>query len=455
LEAHLVQIAPFVDEGLGNSSYLVELGDGRALVVDPVRDVEPYVRFANQQRLRLAYSLETHLHADFVSGSLELARLGATILAPRGGHAEFRHRPLDDAEEHDLGGLVLRGIGTPGHTPEHLSYLILDGSHPAALFSGGALIVGSVARTDLISPEQTEPLARALFRALRDRILPLPDALPVYPTHGAGSFCSAPGTGERTTTIGRERVSNPLLSAPDEDAFLQRLTAGLGSYPEYFLRLREMNRRGPAVYGSELPILAQLTPAELRAATDAGAELIDVRRIAHFAAGHIPGALSIALRPEFASWLGWLVEADRALVFVADADQDREELVRQCLKIGYERLAGELAGGMEAWRAAGLLELRTELSADAPAPQTPILDVRQSNEYFAGHVPAAIHVELGSVSGQAASLAATNPVLMCGHGERGMTGASLLERHGSRPAVFLGGPNEMVQTRGERLASGG
>ncbi|MEO6294339.1 MAG: rhodanese-like domain-containing protein [Candidatus Limnocylindria bacterium] len=450
----MVQITPFIDEGLGNSSYVVDLGDGRALVVDPVRDVVPYLRFAEQQGLTLAYSLETHLHADFVSGSRELARLGATVLAPRGGHAEFPHQPLEAQEEHDLGGLILRGIGTPGHTPEHLSYLFLDGRHPAALFSGGALIVGSVARTDLVSPEQTEPLARALFRALRDRILPLPDELPVYPTHGAGSFCSAPGIGERTTTIGRERASNPLLSAPDEDAFLRLLTAGLGSYPDYFLRLREVNRRGPAIYGSQLPSLAQLTPPQLQAALDAGAELIDVRPVSHFASGHIQGALSIALRPAFASWLGWLVEADRALVFVADADQDRHELVRQCLKIGYEHLAGELASGMEAWRAAGLPEQRVELSSDPPAPEAPILDVRQASEYVAGHVAGANHVELGSLADLAASLPANNPVVMCGHGERAMTAASLLERTGSRPAVFLGGPLEMARARGEQLARG-
>jgi hydroxyacylglutathione hydrolase len=269
-------ITPFVDEGLGNSSYLVDLGEGRGLVVDPVRDVEPYQRFAAGRHLELAYSLETHLHADFVSGSRELAGQGATILAPRGGDLAFPHRPLEHDEEYDLGGLSLRGVGTPGHTPEHLSYLLLDGERPVALFSGGALIVGSVARTDLISPEQTEPLARALFRALRDRILPLPDDLPVHPTHGAGSFCSAPGTGERTTTIGQERASNPLLSAPDEETFLRRLTAGLGSYPAYFLRLREVNRRGPAVYGAEPPRLEQLTAARLQAAVAAGAELLDV-----------------------------------------------------------------------------------------------------------------------------------------------------------------------------------
>jgi hydroxyacylglutathione hydrolase len=450
----LVEITPFIDEGLGNSSYLVDLADGRGLVVDPVRDVLPYVRHAAQHRLRLAYSLETHLHADFVSGSRELATLGATILAPGDGHLAFPHRPLQDGEEYDLGGLTLRAVGTPGHTPEHLSYLLLDGRRPVALFSGGALIVGSVARTDLISPEQTEPLARALYRALRDRIPPLPDELAVYPTHGAGSFCSAPGAGERTTTIGQERASNPLLTAPDEETFLRRLRAGLGSYPSYFLRLREVNRRGPAVYGSEAPRLEQLTPTRLQSAVAAGAELIDVRPISHFARGHIPGALSIQLRPAFASWLGWLVDPQRSLVFVADADQDRDELVRQCLKIGHEELAGEVGGGMASWRAANLAEQQIELSPGPPAPSATVLDVRQASEYVAGHVPAAIHVELGSIGAQAMGPAPVNPVVMCGHGERAMTGASMLERSGSRPSVFLGSPRDLARARGEQLVRG-
>jgi len=211
----LVTITPFVDEGLGNSSYLVEIGDGRPLVVDPTRDVAPYARAAERHGLRLAYSLETHLHADFVSGSRELARLGAAVLVPRAGRHGYPHRGLMDSEDVDRGGLTLRTIGTPGHTPEHVAYLLLDGPRPVALFSGGALLVGSVARTDLISPDQTVPLARRLYRALRYRILALPDELPVYPTQGAGSFCSAPGGGERTTTIGRERTTNPLLAAPD------------------------------------------------------------------------------------------------------------------------------------------------------------------------------------------------------------------------------------------------
>jgi hydroxyacylglutathione hydrolase len=450
----LVTIIPFVDEGLGNSSYLIDLGDGRGLVVDPTRDVTSYARVAEQRSLRVAYSLETHLHADFVSGSRELAWLGAKVLAPRAGGIEFPHRGLDDGEEVDLGGLTLRAIGTPGHTPEHLAYLLLDGTRPVALFSGGALLVGSVARTDLIGPDQTEPLARQLHRALRYRILALPDDLPVYPTHGAGSFCSAPGGGERTTTIGRERMANPLLAAPDEDTFVRRLTAGLGTYPDYFLRLREVNRRGPAVYGDSPPVLRRLVPDELEAAVRDGAELIDVRPVEAFAAGHIPGALSIALRESFASWLGWLVAADRSLVFVLDEKQDRTELVRQSLKIGYEHLAGDLAGGMAAWRAAGRPEMRTELLRNPTTLREPVLDVRQTAEYASGHIPGASLVELGSLREHTNDLAVEPVTVMCGHGERAATGASLLERAGGRPKVFLGSAEDWSRSLRRPLATG-
>jgi hydroxyacylglutathione hydrolase len=324
----LVDIVPFVDDGLGNSSYLVDLGDGRGLVLDPTRDVTPYVHAAASLELQLVFSVETHLHADFVSGSRELARLGARVLAPRAGGLEFPHRGLEDGAEFDLGGLSLRALATPGHTPEHLGYLLLDRSRPVALFSGGALLVGSVARTDLIAPDQTVPLARQLYRALHERILSLPDDLPVYPTHGAGSFCSAPGGRERTTTIGRERTSNPLLAAPNEDAFVARLLGGLGTYPTYFLRLREVNRRGPRIYGDAPPALPRLAPVEFEAATDAGAELIDARPVEAYGAGHIPGALSIALRDAFTSWLGWLVDPGRPLAFVLDSAQAQRWCIR-------------------------------------------------------------------------------------------------------------------------------
>jgi glyoxylase-like metal-dependent hydrolase (beta-lactamase superfamily II) len=199
-------IHPVVDEGLGNSAYVVELGDGRALVVDPARDPTPYLELARWRRQRIAYTVETHLHADFLTGSRELAAAeGAQVLAPRKSRLGFAHRGLEDGEEVDLGGLILRTVATPGHAPEHVSYLLLDAGRPMGLFSGGALLVGTVARTDLASPELTEPLARAAYRSLHQRLLRLPDELGVYPTHGAGSFCSAPAGAERTTTIGAER----------------------------------------------------------------------------------------------------------------------------------------------------------------------------------------------------------------------------------------------------------
>ena len=445
-------IVPIVDEGLGNSSYLVDLGDRRALVIDPGRDPAPYMAVAAQRRLRLAYVAETHLHADFVSGSRELAAQGAQVFAAAAGHTVFPHRGLGDGTELDLGGLTLRALATPGHTPEHLCYLLLDGRQPRALFSGGSLLVGAVARTDLIAPERTEELARNLWRSLHEQVLALPGDLAVYPTHGAGSFCSAPAGNARTTTIGAERATNPLLGAPGEDAFVKLLLEGLGSYPPYFARLREVNRRGPTVYGPEPPALARLDSGQVRNLADHGA-VVDVRPIAAFAAGHIPGSLSIPLREAFATWLGWLVEADRPVVVVLDRFQDRAEVVRQAHKIGYERLAGELVGGMAAWSAAGLPIRRIRLVPAAEAAGT-ILDVRQDAEFAAGHIPGALHVELGSLGGT--GIAAGGPLtLICGHGERAMSAASILAAAGHRDlAVAVGGPSDWAAASGRPLTTG-
>jgi hydroxyacylglutathione hydrolase len=443
-------IVPFVDEGLGNSSYLVDLGDGRALAIDPSRDPAPYLAEAERRRVHVAFAAETHLHADFVSGSRELAALGATVLGSAAGGLRFPHRGLDDGDEVDLSGITLRALGTPGHTPEHLSYLLLDGARPSALFTGGSLLVGAVARTDLISPARTEDLARAMYRSIRDRIMPLPDDLPVYPTHGAGSFCSAPASAERTTTIGRERATNPLLAAPDEDAFVELLLSGLGTYPPYFLRLRGVNRCGPRVYG-HTPRLPRLTAAAVRQRMSEGAEVVDVRPAAASAAGHVPGSLSIALRPAFASWLGWLVSPDRPIVVILDADQDRTDLVNQALKVGYEHLAGELAGGIAAWRAADFEEHRLSLIDARELPEIPLLDVRQAAEYHAGHIPGAVAVELGALA--AADDLVPGPLaVMCGHGERAMTGASVLERTGrTAVVVVVGGPDDWATIPGNRL----
>jgi hydroxyacylglutathione hydrolase len=344
----------------------------------------------------------------------------------------------------------LHAIATPGHTPDHLAYLLCEDGRPAALFSGGSLMVGTVGRTDLLGAELRDDLARQLYRALRDEILPLPDDLAVYPTHGAGSFCSAPGASERTTTIGRERATNPMLAATDEDAFVEQLVAGFGTFPSYFSRLPEMNRLGPRLYSTP-PTLARLHADEVRDFLARGAVVVDIRPIDAFAAGHIPGALSIELRAVFASWLGWLVDPDRPLVFVIDDDQDRAELVRQCLSVGYEQFAGELDGGMAAWRADAQPEARIELvGPDAAA--APILDVRQSNEYDAGHVPGSVHIELGSLSNAAAQLPDGPVTVMCGHGERAMSGASILAAHGrGEVSVLRGGPAEWSAATGHPL----
>ncbi len=446
-----MDIRTFTDEGLGNSTYLVEIGDRRALALDAPRDVSALRKAAEDGGLSIAYAVETHLHADFISGSRELSAVGATVVGARAANLAFPHRGLEGGETLDLGDLTLEAIATPGHTPEHLSYLLRDGAVPLGLFTGGALLPGSVARTDLIAPDQTEPLARALYRSLHDRIMTLPDDLVVYPTHGGGSFCSTAATGERTTTIGRERATNPLLAAPDENTFVARLAESFGTYPTYFTRLRELNRRGPRIIRG-VPSLPRLDLPEVDRLLAAGAELIDARSMEAFAAGHIPGSLSIALRPAFASWLGWMVLPDQPLVFVFDEEQDRADLVRQALGIGYEMLAGEVAGGFEAWRDADRPVATTVLTRTAAAG--PVLDVRQASEFRAGHVHGAAAVELGSLALQAAEVP-QGVTVMCGHGERAMTAASLLERSGRDVAVFEGSPRDWARSSREPLERAG
>ena len=447
------EIVPLVDEGLGNSSYLVSLGDGRALVVDPRRDPTPYLELAERLNLRIVFAVETHLHADFISGSRELAAFGATVLAPLASHLATAYGGLEDREEVDLGGFTLRAVATPGHTPEHLAYLLLDGSKPVALFSGGAVLPGGAARPDLIGPEQTEPLARDLYRSAHQRLSNLPDALAVYPTHGAGSFCSAGAGRQRTTTLGQERHESPLFAAAGEDAFVRQLLNGLGTYPPYFLRLRTVNQREARLYGVRPPELARLSIDELRGQQAAGAIVIDVRPFVDFARGHIPGALSIALRPAFASWLGWIVPAGRPLVFVRAPSQDGRDLVEQCLKIGYENLVGELEG-IDAWRAAGLPVSTIALRPVHEELQGSSLDVRQASEFASGRIPGAQHVELGSVMAVAGAIPAGPLTIYCGHGERAMTAASLLEGQGRASLAVLDGGFDAWRSAKRPIATG-
>jgi hydroxyacylglutathione hydrolase len=446
-------LIPLIDEGLGNSAYLADLGDGRALAVDASRDLRALRQAASRRGLRVAFAADTHLHADFLTGAVQLATdEGATVLAAAAGHRAFRHTALADGDEVDLGGLRLRALTTPGHTDEHLSYLLLDGARVLGVFTGGSLIVGSAARTDLLGAGRAEELARAQYRSLR-RLAALPDATPVWPTHGAGSFCSAPPGAARVTTIGAERAANPLLAAADEDAFARRLLASVGSYPAYFARLAEINRRGPALVTSA-PRLAPLTPAALGFLMDRGSWLIDVRPIADFAAGHISGAVSIPLRDQFATWLGWLVPGGTPLGFVLAVGQDPAEVAWQALKIGYEKLAGQLDGGMATWQADGRPVEHTVLVTAGSMDGRAVLDVRQDAEYVAGHVPGAAHTELGDLPGRVQDVPG-EAVVMCGHGERAMTAASMLQRAGHTGlSVLAGGAQDWATATGRPLQEG-
>lgn len=448
-----IGVIPLVDEGLGNSAYLLDLDDGRALAVDASRDLRALREAAERRGLRVAYAADTHLHADFLTGAVQLARLdGAQVLASAAGDREYPHTGLGDGDEVDLGGLRLRALATPGHTHEHVAFELLDGSRTLGVFTGGSLIVGSAARTDLVSPERTEELARAQYRSLQ-RLARLDDDVAVWPTHGAGSFCSAPPGAERTSTIGTERATNTLLRAESEDAFVTQLLDSLGSFPPYFLRLGEVNRRGPALVEGD--VLTLLAPAAVARMAASGAQLVDVRPVRDFGAGHVPGSVSIPLRPVFATWLGWLVEADQPIVVVRNADQDPAEILWQARKVGYDQIAGELDGGLAAWSAAGEPTGSIPVAGVEALDGARVLDIRQDTEYDAGHVADADHIELGALAGRAEHLPDESLVVMCGHGERAMGAASLLALAGHhRVTVLDGGPQDWADRSGNPLEVG-
>jgi hydroxyacylglutathione hydrolase len=446
-----MRVHEFVDEGLGHSSYVIDLGDSSAALVDPPRFPIAQESLVTALGLRLLWTMDTHSHADYVTGSPALAaRSGATFIAPAASRLESPHRPVGDREHVSLAeGLELVALATPGHTPDHHAYALFEGGTPMALFSGGSLMVGTVGRTDLCGPDLAVPLAHEMFTALR-RFDDLPGELKVYPTHGAGSFCSAPGASQRTSTLDHERTTNPLFSITDEDEFVGRLVAGFGTFPTYFARLPELNRLGPVRYDS-LPHLTALNPEDVDRHVASGGIVVDARPVAAFSAGHVPGSLSNTLRPVFASWLGWLVEPQRPLVFVLDDGQDRDDLVRQCLDVGHELLVGELAGGVDAWCDSGRTINSIPL-VDPAGMSGQVIDVRQANEYATGHVPGAVNIELGAVSHTAVTSGTVT--VMCGHGERAMTGGSILVATGRDDVLVLdGGPDTWTTATSRSLDS--
>jgi hydroxyacylglutathione hydrolase len=462
-----MRVRQFVDPGLGNGAYLVISEHDRvAALIDPLRDVDQYQDAAQREGVRITHVCETHLHNDFLSGSRELASLtGARIVASADAGLAFDHQPVRDGDVLALGELRLSVLATPGHTPEHVSYLVRDTTRPAeppVLFSGGSLLVGAVARTDLLGHEHATGLAHQLYRTLHEKILPLGDNVVVYPTHGAGSFCTAAATAERTTTIGRERRTNLFLAQPAPAAFVERLLASMPSYPTYFSQLRALNRRGPRLLG-RVPRLAPLSPAEVQARQARGEAVVDTRSIHDYARGHIPGVYHIELRPAFASWVGWVVPFGTPVVLVSETNQVHDDAVRQLLRIGYDDLPGYLDGGLEAWQGAGLpiertavltmRELRERVERGEPLV---ILDVRQAHEWRAGHLPQAILLEAGDLPRADLNLPPDRALAVhCGHGQRAATAVSLLERRGYRQLALVAGGVDDWQQAGGPVERGG
>lgn len=447
-----MKVTPLVHEGLGNSSYLVDLGEGQALVVDPDRSIQRYLQLAEARGLRVVALLETHLHADFVSGARELAQAtDARIMLPAGEQAKFLHDAVHGGQKMQMASVQIEALASPGHTPEHLAYVLRSARQPPQLFSGGALIVGGAARTDLISPEQTEPMTRSLFHTVNEAFTTLPDDTALYPTHGGGSFCSAGAGGERVSTLGRERASNPLLRQIDEEEFVRWFPTTFPAAPDYFFRLRAFNQTGPRLR-REISVPLPLSADEFADAL-ADAIVIDVRSKEEYSRAHVPGAVSNALRDVYATWLGWLVPPEVPLLFVTDG-VPLEDVIAESLLVGYEQFAGWLEGGIAAWQASGRPVAEVNL-VDAQAAHrfiaegAEVLDVREPDEFRSGHIEGAMHLPLGRVQLEAATFPKDRPlVTYCGHGERASTAASLLERAGLGPLLNLDGGIEAWRAAG-------
>ena len=440
-----MRIRQFVVEGLGHLSTLVtDDAAGVAAVVDPRRDVDAYLEAAAADGTTITHVVETHLHNDYVSGGRELvAATGASHLIGAGADLAHEHRPLRHGDTWDVGQLRFTALETPGHTPEHVSYAVADGSRaeePVLLLTGGSLLVGSVGRTDLLGAENAAAYARDQFRSLHEVILRHEDFVGVLPTHGAGSLCSTGIASTPASTVGFERRYNPLLRHDAAEAFARALLSGQPAFPAYFARMRPMNRAGPPLLGT-LPTRRPLSVAAVQAAIDRGAVVVDARAASAHAEGHIPGSLSIPAEASFGTWLGWIVPADRPVVLLLDDPGGWDAVIRQVVRIGVEgSILGDVDGGLEAWRATGgPVEATERIDVEALAgrlyrggPDAPVvLDVRQGTEYAQGHIPGSLHLLAADVPARLAELPRDRPIAtVCASGFRASIAASMLRGAG-------------------------
>ena len=419
---------------LAHASYLLG-SEGEAAVVDPQRDIEQYITEANVHGLKIKYVIETHLHADFVSGHRELAaRTGAEIIFGAKAGASFPHRAVHDGAEIKLGNEILRIIETPGHTPESISILVEN-----KILTGDTLFIGDVGRPDLAASKDftAEQMAGMLYESLHKKILTLDDAIEVYPAHGAGSMCGRNISKETSSTIGEQRKFNYALKPMSKETFVKMMTTDLPEAPAYFSKDAEINRRGAAAL-TELPRPQELTPQEINQLVQAGTLVVDVRTAAQFGAGHIPGAINIGLGGQFASWAGSLIAIELPLVIVADEPAQIDESVMRLARVGIENIKGYLSGGMYAWDQAGLtnvsipqmpideLKLQIEEHADLQ-----IVDVRRPAEFNVGHAPGAVNLQLSTLEENLGQLDPQRPTaVLCQSGYRSSAATSVLAQHG-------------------------
>jgi len=427
---------------LAHASYLIGSG-GEAAVIDPQRDVDQYINEAAANGFKIKYVIETHLHADFVSGHRELAaRTGAEIVFGHRAGATFPHRAVRNGDRIQIGNACLDVLETPGHTPESISILVTDTespSQPTKVLTGDALFIGDVGRPDLVGSRgySASEMAGMLYDSLHDKLLTLDDATELYPAHGAGSMCGRNISKETSSTIGEQRQYNYALKPMSKDEFVRMMTTDLPEAPAYFPRDAEINRTGAPIL-AEIPRPAELTPQEVHALQRQGHIVLDVRGTAAFGAAHVPGSMNIGLSGQFASWAGVLIPIGTPLILVTDDLAGVDEAMTRLARVGIETVKGYLVGGMYAWDKAGLEhatieqlpvdELKSRIDEKADLQ---LIDVRRPAEYAAGHAPGAVHLTLSALESRASELDRSRPIaLICQSGYRSSAASSILERNG-------------------------
>jgi len=442
---------------LAHASYMLG-SEGEAAVVDPQRDVDIYLKAASEQGLKIRHIFETHLHADFVSGHLELAeRTGATIHISAEAGATYPHDGLRDGSEIKLGKVRITALETPGHTPEGMSLVINDeekSAKPWAVLTGDTLFIGDVGRPDLAKSHTPQQLAGMMYDSLHGKLLTLSNDVLVYPAHGAGSLCGRNMRAERSSTIGTERLTNYALQIKSRDEFVQQLTENLPARPEYFMQDAQINREGAPPLG-ELPELAAISPQELNVLLDQGVFALDVRPNAEFAAAHVPGSVNISLTGQFASWAGALMGLGAKPVLIADTPEQYSEARTRLARVGIEDPQGFLNGGVAAWKQAGLPVAHMpqmtvqELQERLTNSRLQVLDVRREPEWQGGHIAEATLFPLDQFKVAAPEIDPTKPLAVhCQSGYRSMIACSLLRRAGVENVINISGGIEAWRKAG-------